>query len=98
MSELREAAQALVDVMALKGISGSVGDYADALRAALARDETERDAERLDWMQFHSAQVIWGNDDEFCRVTWSDRDGEVYRTDLFNDWRDAIDAARAKEG
>lgn len=54
--------------------------------------ETAKDAERLDWMQFHGARVAWGNDGELCRVMWSDRDGS-YSTELFDDWREAIDAA-----
>ncbi len=50
------------------------------------------DAERLDWLQFHGARVAWGNDDEVCNVVWADRDGSYY-TALFNNWREAIDAA-----
>ncbi len=50
------------------------------------------DAERLDWLQFHGARVVWGNDDEVCNVVWADRDCSYY-TALFNNWREAIDAA-----
>jgi hypothetical protein len=52
------------------------------------------DARRLDWMQFYSGQVCWGNDGEVCSVRWYDRDNEVNRkTANFYDWREAIDAA-----
>lgn len=63
------------------------------LTAANARiAELTADSERLDWLQFHGARVAWGNDDEVCNVVWCDRDGSYY-TALFNNWRDAIDAA-----
>jgi hypothetical protein len=52
------------------------------------------DTARLEWLQFHGAHVAWGNDGEICSVRWSDRDGS-YTTELFSDWREAIDAAMA---
>jgi hypothetical protein len=54
------------------------------------------DTKRLEWLQFHGARVAWGNDSEYCSVDWSDRDGS-YRTKLFGNWREAIDAAMAGE-
>lgn len=63
------------------------------LTAANARiAELTADSERFDWMQFHGARVAWSSDDEVCNVAWCDRDGSYY-TALFNNWRDAIDAA-----
>lgn len=63
------------------------------LTAANARiAELAADSERLDWLQFHGARVAWSNDDEVCNVVWCDREGSYY-TALFNNWRDAIDAA-----
>lgn len=73
----------------------------EALRAALVAAEAralvaEADAKRLDWVQFHGARVSWGNDDEYCNVHWSDGE-DVHHTELFTDWRDAIDAAMAQQ-
>lgn len=51
MTTVREAARELVDAIALKGISGSVGDCAQALRTALAA-ESERVSE---WQPIETA-------------------------------------------
>lgn len=66
--------------------AGEAAGYARGMK------EAGRDAERLQWMQFHGARVEWSSDDEYCCVAWTDR-SDAYRTALFSDWRDAIDAA-----
>lgn len=52
-----------------------------------------RDAERLDWMIFHSAKVRHSSDGEFCTVTWYDDEGQAHVTKPFGNARQAIDAA-----
>ena len=52
------------------------------------------DTEMLDWMIFNSAQVCHDTDGESCWVIWHDRDGS-YRTDYYDDSREAISQAMA---
>ena len=72
----------------------SFRDQVAQLEAQLA--EAKKDAERLDWMIFHSAKVCHSNDAEYCSVKWVD-DYEECQTDVYGDSRAAIDTAIAQE-
>ena len=80
-------------------MSDSDVKFVRADRIATQAAETERlqaDGKRLDWMQFNCARVSWGKDGEYCFVEWYG-DEDIYRTELHQDWRAAIDAARAAQ-
>ena len=66
-------------------------DAREALRAEI--ESLVRDAERLNWMIFHSAKVRHSSDGEFCTVTWYDDEGQVHETKPFGSARQAIAAA-----
>lgn len=89
---------AALDVERLSNVIRSADGANNLGAGALAEKIVEavgtpaEDTKLLEWMQFHGARVAWVNDDEFCYVTWSDRD-DTYRTALFSDWREAIRAA-----
>lgn len=68
--------------------------HPEAMRAILAHIEAlEADAERLNWMIFHSAVCLHSRDGEWCRIRWV-ADGQEFVTAPFGDARSAIDAAR----
>lgn len=69
----------------------------DARIAELERQlaEASKDARRLDWMIFHTAQVVHTRDGEYCRVLWYEDDTSDL-TAPFGTARDAIDNAMQK--
>lgn len=78
----------------IRRIAGRIGFAGGNWEIDEVVEGATKDAQRLEWMIFNSATVCHANDDEFCWVDWYDRaDEEKKRTALFDNARDAIDAA-----
>jgi hypothetical protein len=70
-----------------------VGIHLEAIEQLKVKvEDLTKDSKRLDWMQFHGAKICWGKDGEYCSVSRTSSE-ELETTELFGDWREAIDAA-----
>ena len=87
-----EAHSKEMEQLAARGAASLVKASQDMAQLEAQLLEARKDAERLDWMIFHSAKVCHSNDAEYCSVKWVD-DYEQCQTDVYGNAREAIDAA-----
>lgn len=95
LKRIAELEQELAENVRLNGI-GSEREAALMSKAERLERELEtvrKDAERLDWMIFYSAQIRHTSDAEYCRVEWS-CEGEEIHSAWLGSGREAIDAAK----
>lgn len=75
---------------------GHIGHIARIAELERQLEDARKDARRLDWMIFHTAQVQHTRDGEYCRVLFYD-DGTSDLTAPFGAARDAIDNAMKEQ-